>query len=308
MVNAAQISKLGAYAPTTPPSTGVSVSKLGADAVTAPPQAGVSVSKLSGEAITAPPQNSVSIAKFRAYAVITLRMDTVPDYTWPQSLLVPKKAKLIPLAFNTSGGQGFTNVEQVIGNSPGRWRLDLSEVRIKTVDQRLAWDQLEYGLQGRSRTVGVPLYRWMTGLVPWPTIGGVLTTSAPGYTVPVILAVSEGQVLEGAVTMTIRVSQGAALKAGYIFGVNYKVYAITEITAVLTAHSPPEPAYTLKFWPPLRERIEDQDSLNFDNPILRCRLAEDLSMAVEGGWDYWKRGAPSLTFVEDVTTPSPDSP
>lgn len=280
------------------------ISKLGAPAVMAPPQAAVSVAKLGAPAVLAPPQTAVSISKIRCYAVITTKVVIVPDYTWPQSLLVPRKAKLSLMPFNTSGGQGFTNVEQVIGNTPGRLRLDLSEIQVKTSDQRLAWETLEFSLQGRAKTVGVPIYRWMTDLVPWPTINGVITTSAPGYTSPVILAYANAQVLEGAVSITVRLQQGAALKAGHVFGFNYKVYHITELTSVGTTGSGPVyPTYTVKFWPPLRERIELDDQLEFDNPILRCRLSDDAAMAVEGGWDFWKRGSPSLTFLEDVTTP-----
>jgi hypothetical protein len=227
----------------------------------------------------------------------------VPDYIWPQNLLVPRKAKASLIPFNTSGGQGFTNAEQVIGNTPGRWRLDLSDIRVVTDEQRLAWEAMEFGLRGRAKTVLMPIYRWRSGLVPWPTIAGAIVTSAPGYTVPVILAYALGQVLEGASTMTIRLDQGAPLQPGHIFGHSDRLYGITEITSVgSTGSSPPIPTYTIKFAPPIRERIEDVDALNFDSPKLRCRMSEDTAMAIEGGWDFWKSGSPNLTFWEDLTS------
>jgi hypothetical protein len=103
--------------------------------------------------------------------------------------------------------------------------------------------------------------------------------------------------------MTIRLDQGSDLKAGHIFSINEKVYAITSIDGVgSTGSSPVVPTFDVTIIPPIREHIDDVDQLFFDNPILRCRLADDNSMAVDGGWNYWKAGSPSLTFWEDVTT------
>lgn len=302
MVNTAQIAKLNSHAIMGPPQEAVSDAKLGSRAVMAPPQTAVSDAKLAARAVFAPPQTTLSVAKLRVFAVITTKVILVPDHMWPQSLLVPEKAKLSLMPFNTTGGQGLTNVEQVIGNSPGRLKIDLSNIRIKTDEQRLAWETLEFQLRGRANTVGVPLYRWMQYEVPWPTIGGVLTTSAPGYTPPVILTYAHAQVESGDVTIQIRVEQGATLKAGNVFSKDYKVYFITEIVSGTTTGSPPVPVYTVKVWPPFRERIQENEQLEFDNPIMRCRLSEDNAMAVEGGWEKWKRGSPSLTFFEDVTS------
>lgn len=306
MVNAAQIAKESSHAVMAPPQGAVSEAKFRASGVMAPPQTAISEAKLRAAAIAAPPQTAASIAKLRVFAVITTKDIIVPDYDWPQNILVPQKAKLIVQPFNTVGGVGFTNVQQVIGNTPGRWQLDLSGVRVKTNAQRLEWEKLEIGLQGQANTVGVPIYRWMQGLVPWPTINGILTTSAPGYNTPVILTYANAQALEGTNTITIRLEQGAAIQAGYYFGINYKVYAIKKVTAQgMSSGSPSYPTYTVTIWPPIRERIEADDQLNFDNPILRCRLADDKQLAVAGGWDKWKRGSPDVSFVEDVTTPSP---
>ncbi len=278
------------------------VSKLRSPAVMGPPQDAASVSKLLAPAVMAPPQNALSISKLRAYAIITSKVVVLADFTWPQTVLVPRGAKASLVPYNTSGGQGFTNVEQVIGTTPGRWRLDLSNIQIKTVAQRLAWEAMEFAIRGRAKTVLMPIYRWQTGLVPWPTIDGVLTTSAPDYTVPVILAYAFGQVDPGATSMTIRVVQGATLVPGHIFSINEKIYAITAITATDTLGSPPEPTYTVDIAPPVREQIDDVEQLIFDSPTMRCRLSEDTAMAIDGGWDYWKFGSPSLTFWEDVTT------
>lgn len=303
MVSAVQIAKERAAAVMAPPQAAVSVAKLRAEAVVSPPQTAVSLAKLRADAVMAPPQTAISVAKIRVYAVITTKVVIVPDYDWPQDILIPEKAKLIVQPFNTTGGIGFTNVQQVIGNTPGRWQLDLTGVRVKTNAQRLEWEKLEWGLQGQAFTVGVPIYRWMEGLVPWPTIAGELVTSAPGYNTPVILTYAQDQALEGTNEITIRVEQGAAIQAGYVFGINYKVYAIKAVTAQGSGGG--FTTYTCKIWPPIRERIEADDQLNFDNPILRCRLADDKQMSVTGGWDKWKRGSPNVSFVEDVTTPAP---
>jgi hypothetical protein len=308
-VTAAQIAKLLSHAVMAPPQAAVSQAKLKSSAVMAPPQTQVSAAKLRNAAVFAPPQTHLSLAKIRVFAVITTKVIIVPDYTWPQggaagaSALVPRRAKLQPMPFNTTGGQGFTNVEQVIANSPGRWRLDLTDVRVKTDAQRMAWEIMEIGLQGRAKTVLVPIFRWMTNLVPWPSnAGGIYTSASTHYATPVILAYAETQMLEGVVTGTIRMEQGGTLVAGHVFEFNQKVYFITEITAPgTTVTSPHFPTFTVKFWPPMRERIEINDQLEFDNPKLRCRLEKDDSMNIQGGWDNWRRGSPSVSFLEDLT-------
>lgn len=285
----------------------VQVSKLRAEAVMGPPADAVAVSKLRSPVIFAPPQTAVSVSKLRAYAIVTEKVIILADFTWPQNVLVPQKAKLSLIPYNVTGGQGFTNVEQVIGTTPGRWRLDLSGIRIKEDAHRLAWEAMEFGIRGRSKTVLMPIYRWRSGLVPWPVVGGEIVTSAPGYAVQVIRAFTFGEVQPGASSMTIRLDVGSPLQAGHIFSVDEKVYAIVSIDAIgTTGSSPAVPTYTVSIVPPIRERIDDVTQLNFDNPTIRCRLSDDNAMAIDGGWDYWKSGNPSLTFWEDVTTPAPD--
>jgi hypothetical protein len=118
----------------------VSVSKIVAQPVTGPFPGAVSVAKMDAVPIFGPPTAAVSVPKIVAYAISTTKVIVLADYTWPgpgsgldsSSFLVPQNAKLSFIPYNISGGQGFTNVEQVLGVTPGRWRLDLSNIAINS--------------------------------------------------------------------------------------------------------------------------------------------------------------------------------
>ena len=297
--NAVSVSKFGGLGLLGPPQDAVSASKFGGLGLLGPPQDAVSAAKVDGLGVLGPPQDGISVAKIVGYAITI--SGPILEFTWPQSILVPRKFKASIIAANTSGGQAFTNSEQVIGNTPGRWRIQMGGIAITTDAQILEWETLEAGLRGRSNTVLLPLYRWRIGQTPWPTIGGVVTTSAPGYDTPVINAENVGALAIGDSTATIKMIVGGTLKPGHIFGFNEKIYQIFEITAIGNdGESPPNPTYDVSFAPPLREAIADGERLEFDNPKLRCSLVADDAMA-HSGWDLWKEATPDLTFMEDLS-------
>lgn len=231
------------------------------------------------------------------------------DFVWPVCTLTPADITASPVSQNTSGGQSLTGREQVIGNTPGRWTISLSGVRLQTKQQVKCWEALQAALDGRNKTILVPILGSL--FAPWPVVNGKevrtygdipfddgsLFDDGAGFYLPVIDAVTVGTVAVGAVTAQIQVNYGAELEARNDFGVGDYAYRITEVLSV--DETGDAPIYSVKFRLPAREAIPDGTSLDFDKPMIRCRLASDDGMVLNR--KFWKYGDnASVSFVEDV--------
>lgn len=241
---------------------------------------------------------------------------------WPglrasPQLLVPRQARLQAMAQTIASGPAIGGAEQSIGNTPGRWKLTLSEIPLATPLAINTWTQIERTLQGRSNTVGMPVYEYTRA--PWPLhpITGrpltlvsqlaALNKAYPGNPLlegvdfsgwtDVIQAVSVGDTPAGAMSITIEVTFGAALKGWETFGYSEKVYGISAITG--TGLISGFPTYTCNVWPPVRTDIPNGSALEFDDPVLRCRLETDDGMALKDGLDLHRFALASVTMVED---------
>ena len=231
------------------------------------------------------------------------------DFIWPKRILTPSDKAVSFNPQNTGGGQAISGGEQVIGNSPGRASITLMGIRLKTKQQVKCWQALEGALEGRNKTILVPLFEYSRA--PWPIVGGsplmsygdipfddgALFDDGAGFYQPVIDAVAASAVAEGAVTAEIQVNYGGEPDAGCHFG--YGEYA-ARITQVLDVdNSGDAPVYTVKFRLPAREAIAAGDALDFDDPMIRCRLANDNGMDMQLA--QWKFGNnPNVVFTEDV--------
>ena len=233
------------------------------------------------------------------------------DLYWPGRLLVPAHAKAQAAPNNTSGGQSFAGAERVTGNTPGRWKLALRDIRVcmdsdgvsLNQDRIRAWNGIEAALQGRLNTILVPVYDYLRA--PWPVVNGknvrpakpasvwkdIFTRYTPASTA--IQATANADIAAGAMTGVIALAAGSALDVCH-FEADERVYRINRVVSVSGN------VYTVKFWPPVRETISSGTALNFDDPCLRCRLSGDEDMAIKDGFEYWRRATPSLDFVEDV--------
>ncbi len=234
---------------------------------------------------------------------------------WPEWVLVPKDVTpLFAEAKNASGGASPTGSEQIVGSSPGRWRIGYGAINVFTAEHERVFKTIAARIAGRAGAIMVSATVGRR-TNPWPLVGGVphigkiaapltdaiLLSDGSAYRTGTyartIAAVANNGVAAGAASgLVIKVTAGGTLKIGQIFQYGERVAMITEITA--TGSSGGSPTYTVKFSPPAREAIAMNDVLDFDNPRFRARLAGEEDM---GGLelDHWKFGDPSLVFEED---------
>lgn len=210
-------------------------------------------------------------------------------FLWPRTILVPQNAgPPCPVPNNTSGGVSIGGTEQIIGNTPGRWKMTYDGIRVHTREQVLAWNKLAGQLRGRANSVVIPIYDELRSpdiASAWVIVGGAVT--------------------KGSVTCQIKRNNAVgALEEGQHFGVlvgddAYRLYRITSIDDIDTT-DPVHPIYTVHFIFPAREGIPNGTTVTTwgGDLYFRCRLAKDDGMDMS--LSMWKRGTPSVDFVEDV--------
>jgi hypothetical protein len=226
------------------------------------------------------------------------------DLNWPARLLRPATVTASPLAQSSSGGVSITGGEQIIGNSPGRWKITLGDIPLKTNEQIRVWAALEAALQGRVRTIRVPVFDY--GRAPWPGSGravndvpqddATIWNDGSGAYTPTILAYANGDIDVGAVTGSVRIEDGGTLLPGQHFSVEESVYRLTKIESASMGSA--GEIYSVKFMLPARTRIPAGTQLDFSDPRARCRLATDDAMVLARS--QWKFGTGNVTFLEDV--------
>lgn len=205
------------------------------------------------------------------------------DFEWDCTVLTPAIAGPPQLmAMNTVGGRTFNNLQQIVMNSAGYWRMDYGGIAVNTAEQIRAWNALQAGTQGRGATILVPILDELRG----PTITAHVTAD----------------VAIGDTSALIRVDGNLAdLEPGQHFGVPTfeRLFRITKINSH-SADSGGAENWNVDFLPPARERIPDGTALEFQDVKFRCRLASDDAMAGLS-LGMWKFGnGPSVSFIEDV--------
>lgn len=227
---------------------------------------------------------------------------------WPEWVLRPADVSFNAMPMTSSGGASPTGSEQIVGNSPGRYRLVLKGVTIRTADEERIWRAISLNLGGRSGVIMVPTVTRRTA--PWPTIArnaqrsfskvaltdAILFSNGAGLYQRTILAQAASTIAAGAVQIDIALLQGSSLQIGQTFQAGESVYTITKIVSVDDAGD--HPVFTVKFMLPARAAITSGDDLEFDNPRFRARLEADDGMAFD--LSRLRFSSTDVAFVEDV--------
>ena len=197
------------------------------------------------------------------------------DVTWPYAAFAPRHVACDLVTKSGSGGRTISGREQIVQSDAGYWEITLSECRIRSNADVLAWRELESLIQGRAHSVLVPAYSRI---------------AAPqGSTVAVLGA----GVALGAVTAEIDVSAGGPLEEGQDFSVGESLYRIREVI------SNSGDIWTVKFQPPARAAMAEGASVEFDRPVCRCRLKDETGMQAD--LDLLVVGTQTVVFCEDGT-------
>jgi hypothetical protein len=200
------------------------------------------------------------------------------DLTWPYDRLPPQNISVDPTIYSGSGGRTLSGKEQVIVNDAGYWEITLDSIQIRTNDDVLLWRSIESGLKGRAKTILIPAYD--RKFAPVPAGLGSIT------------AILSGDVAVGAVQMNIELIAGGTIEAGQDFSVGERLHRIKEVL------SSSGDIYTVKVFPPARDAMSDNDPVEFDRPVCRCRLKDERGMDVT--LELLKYATPTVAFCEDV--------
>lgn len=200
------------------------------------------------------------------------------DIEWDENLLRPRSITPPQLvSMNTTSGRSLSGSEEIISTGAGYWQLTYRSIRVRTKEQIIEWNRIQGASSGRAKTILVPILDGMR---------------APRIASP---RVQTDDATLGGVDLQIAIDpQGEELKPGQHFShtASERLYRLVTVTK----NSPV--SYTVTVTPPFRSRPAITDVLEFADPRLKMRLADDEQMmGLE--LDLWKRGnGPSVTFVE----------
>lgn len=211
----------------------------------------------------------------------------------------PVTADVVPRTI--SGGTAISGEEDVIQtDGGGRWEVSWGEIDLDTVYQRRLWDAWTSHLAGGSQPVLVPLLSVDTA--PRSVAGNGLAVPSDLYvddewfptearfaSPHIVAAVGTNAALR-ATTLTIVISQGAAVQPGVKFSIGRRAY---KVERVLSRNGL---AATCKISPPLREPATAGGAVNFDWPVVQCRAVIGQGLAAQVSYGF---STVSVSFVED---------
>lgn len=205
-----------------------------------------------------------------------LLSDIDADVEWPFDDLKPRDIGIYPCAAPIGGGIALTGKEPTIASAAGYWRIVLGSIPVRTRANIRAWRVIEASLEGRGKTILIPIYDGKRA--PWP--------ASPGGAID---ATSATSVPEGSTTIQIEPIDIGDIDPGMHFSVAGRLYRIKTVQGSSAV-------YDCEIWPPVRSTILAGSSLEFRRPTCIVRLARDdgMSLTLQG----LKRGEASVEFVE----------
>lgn len=227
--------------------------------------------------------------------------------TFPAHLFNPASVKMSRLGQVTTSPSSISGIVQAVRTDGGGiWRVDYGAMLLRSHDQVRAWRAWESEFAGGASTVNVPVLDLR--FAPRPLQGGRLARPGSlkngsdvdpyfpevvGYGAPIVVASIAPASLR-ATTVTITVQQGSRATGGQTFEIDHPTWGkrVYQTGQVISRNGQ---SATLKIWPPLREAVTSETSINFDWPCLACRLAPDSDISPEISVG---RASVSATFIE----------
>lgn len=218
-------------------------------------------------------------------------------FIFPAHLFNPKEVNARVVQRVMSGGVALSGDEDVIStDGGGRWQIDYAGIEFRTAAQQRAWSAWQGYLAGGAVECLVPLLSLPTAprasqwdrpmKVTRVVANDDLFPESVAYAVPQIVAHLSANATLRATTLQITVSKGAPIRGGEKLSIGERAYRIVRPTA-------PD---TFQIEPPLRGAVTTGDEVNFDWPVVKCRMApgEDFEGPITRG----RFGTKSISFVE----------
>lgn len=227
----------------------------------------------------------------------------LPDAVWPWRVLMPETVNVDKAAQNVVGPAPPNGAPQVIASSAGYAKLTLTNIRVRDRAARMAFRSIADLVDGGAGSILVPAFGrkdapWATGAISetvpgsTPFASGARFASGAGFYKRSIIANANSAWARGAMQVDILLSAGSALKAGHMFSVGQRLCRITRVLRVSGS------VYTVRLWLPLREAVPANATLDFDNPVCRCKLEKPDGM--ELALEHLVGSKPTVSFVEDT--------
>ncbi|AIT81591.1 hypothetical protein [Novosphingobium pentaromativorans] len=220
-------------------------------------------------------------------------------FIWPAHLFKPKIVNARPVSQTISGGASLSGVEDVIAtDGGGRWIIEFSGINLTTPAQQRAWSAWAGYLDGGATECLVPILSLPTGPRPFAwdkavrvsklvTDNDVFPTSA-AYSVSHMSASIGANAALRATSLQINLTSQGEIVGGEKFSIGDYAYRIVRETS----------AGIFSIRPPLREAVTAGAAVNFDWPVVRCRMqpAQDFESPINFG----RFSESSITFIESV--------
>lgn len=221
---------------------------------------------------------------------------------WPVAVLAPRTVSFDVASRTLAGPSAASGFTQVSASSAGIWKATFADVRVATEQHALAWRAIAALLEGRLGSILVPLCRGYqpkpdgaeaAGLWgPVPHADDAFFGDGSGYVGRVIDVQLTGAIVKGATTASIAINVAGLIQPGQHFSIGERLYRLKSVSYTTDTTA------SITFTPPAREAASAGDNLEFDDPVVRMRLASDNEMDLP--LELRRFANPTVQFLEDV--------
>lgn len=221
------------------------------------------------------------------------------EYNWPCAVL---RARDVGFHINerTLGtSPSVSGYTQVVSGGPPIWTATFSNIDLRTQAQRLCWRALSTLIRGRQNIIKVSMCRgdqpvrvgYTDSIIPYSD-GSVHSDDSP-FAQNAINATVSAVASKFATTININSTDIGDVQAGHVFSIDDRPYQIVGVTNNGSGN------YSINIWPPLIKAISIGDTVDFDEPTCRMRLATDGEMSID--FASRKFASPTVRFVQDFS-------
>jgi hypothetical protein len=219
---------------------------------------------------------------------------------WPTAVIRPQNISVDLAPRSLSAPASMSGVTQVVASDAGIWKVTFGNLIVRDRASVITHRAIAALLEGRLQPILVPIcrgYQPASGhkdlFEPVPHSDDSPFDDDSEYQGGATSVQLTSNVSARAVSANIVVNYAVGgIEPGQHFSIGERMYRLRSVTFT----TPTTAAIT--FRPPLREAASEGDFLEFDDPVVRCRLASDDAMDLE--LQLRRFGSPSVSFVEDL--------
>lgn len=220
---------------------------------------------------------------------------------WPICTLPPSNDGAFNIASRSlAGPASISGNTQVVSSDAGIWRATFQSVHVRRREAVLTFRAIATLLEGRLNPILLPMCRGYQPVLadppglydPTPHEDGSTFGDGSAYVGATVEVQLAAPVAARAVSASVDISYGGTLLPGHRFSIGERGYMLRSVvyTSDTTA--------AITFRPPLREAAVSGQRLEFDDPVVRMRLASDTEMDLD--LHLRRFGQPTVNFIEDV--------